>query len=145
MSTSDLYQEIVLEHSRAPRYFGPLATHTHAARGVNPLCGDTLQVALLVNDGRIAQIGFDGETCAITRATASLVGELVVGLTAAQVVVAAEEFARVVAGESNSRELGDLNALGALVRYPTRRKCALLPFATLRAALAGAVSASTES
>jgi nitrogen fixation NifU-like protein len=145
MTASSLYQEIVLEHSRAPRNFGGLEAHTHAADGDNPLCGDALRFELRVIDERIAEIRFRGEGCAIARATASMLSERVAGLGAAETAILETSFARVVSGEIDSdATLGDLNALAALAKYPTRRKCALLPFATLRAALAGAAKTTTE-
>lgn len=145
MSASELYQRIVLEHSRAPRHFGTLDAPTHAADGANPLCGDALRVELRVVDGRIAAIAFLGEACAIAKATASLLGERSIRFDAGEVAQLEDRFARLIRGELQAdTTLGDLNALAALAHYPSRRKCALLPFATLRAALAGLSKATTE-
>ena len=145
MTSAALYQEIVLDHSRAPRNFGALEAHTHAADGSNPLCGDALRVELRVVDACIVDIRFRGEGCAIARATASMLSERAVRLGAAEIASMEHSFARVVAGETERDDgLGDLNALGALARYPARRKCALLAFATLRAALAGRGKTTTE-
>ena len=75
MSAPPLYQQLVLDHSRAPRRFGELAGHTHAADGSNPLCGDTLHVELHVADARIVGYAFRGEACAVARASASMLGD----------------------------------------------------------------------
>lgn len=145
MTTAELYQEIVLDHSRAPRNFGALDTHTHAADGDNPLCGDTLHIQLRVVDARIVEMRFRGEACAVARATASMLSEYAANRSDAEVARMEDLFARVISGEIERDDaLGELNALAALTRHPTRRKCALLPFATLRAALAGAAKTTTE-
>jgi len=145
MSASELYQRIVLEHSRAPRHFGALIAPTHQSEGANPLCGDTLHVELRVVDGRVVEIAFRGEACAIAKATASMLGEAAARLDADGVAQLEARFARLICGELEGDDtLGDLNALAALAHYPSRRKCALLPFATLRAALAGSAKTTTE-
>lgn len=145
MSASELYQRIILEHSRAPRHFGTLAAPTHVADGANPLCGDALHMQLRVVEGRIATIAFRGEACAIAKAAASLLSERSVKLDADDVAELEVRFARLIRGEVGAdATLGDLNALAALAHYPSRRKCALLPFATLRAALAGTAKTTTE-
>ncbi|MFT3791493.1 MAG: SUF system NifU family Fe-S cluster assembly protein [Rudaea sp.] len=142
---ADLYQHIVLDHSRAPRGFGRLDAPTHAADGANPLCGDALHVELRVADGRIVAFAFRGEACAIAKATASLLGERAVRLDADGIARLEARFERLIRGEIEADSaLGDLNALAALAHYPSRRKCALLPFATLRAALAGMPKTTTE-
>ncbi|MBS0516945.1 MAG: SUF system NifU family Fe-S cluster assembly protein [Proteobacteria bacterium] len=145
MSANELYQRLVLEHSRAPRHFGELAAPTHAADGINPSCGDSLHVDLRVVDGRIAAIAFRGDACAIAKATASMLGEAAMQLDADGAARLEARFARVIAGElAGDGTLGDLNALAALAHYPSRRKCATLPFAALRAAFAGAARTTTE-
>jgi nitrogen fixation NifU-like protein len=145
MTPAALYQELVLEHSRAPRNFGELPDHTHAAYGANPLCGDALHVELRMLGAHIAQMRFRGESCAIVRATTSLLSEQVVQLTSLDIAALETTFARVITGQGGyEAALGDLNALAALANYPTRRKCALLPFSTLRAALAGTLRTTTE-
>lgn len=145
MSASELYQRLVLEHSRAPRHFGALAAPTHLADGANPLCGDALHVELQVVDGRIEAIAFRGEACAIAKATASLLSEHALRFDADGIARLEAHFSRLIRGESGSVDaLGDLNALAALANYPARRKCALLPFAAVRAALAGMPNTTTE-
>lgn len=146
MDTPRLYQQVVLDHYRNPRNHGTLADCTHAADGVNPLCGDSLHMEVTCAGGRIVAMRFSGEACAVTTATASMLSELVSGADVAKVSELHEPFHRLVAGEVDADDaLGPLNALGELRRYPSRRKCALLPWATLQAALAGATRVSTES
>lgn len=145
MTAAALYTQTVLDHQRAPRNFGVLDGHSHAADGANPLCGDTLRVELFCHDGRIDAMRFRGEACAIALATASMLSELAVGKSAADVLQLEAAFARLVDGTvADDPALAGLNAMRELAHYPTRRKCALLAFATLRAALAGAASATTE-
>jgi nitrogen fixation NifU-like protein len=142
-----LYRDIVLDHYRHPRNRGALARCTHAADGVNPLCGDSLRVEVdCAADGRIARMGFSGEACAITTATASMLSELAVGRGASEIAALNAPFDRLLAGEIEAAEsLGPMNALAELKRHPSRRKCAELPWATLRAALGGEARATTES
>ena len=145
MDTPALYREIVLDHYRNPRNRGAFARCTHAADGVNPLCGDALHVELDCADGRVAGMRFSGEACAITTATASMLSELVVGHHVADIVALNARFAALLAGQiDDARALGPLNALRELKRYPSRRKCAELAWATLRAALDGTARVSTE-
>lgn len=147
MSATDtpaLYRDIVLAHQRAPRRFGTLARPSHACDGVNALCGDSLRIELCVEHGHIADYAFHGECCAITMATASLLGERVIGLDAAAIAPLQQAFSALVCGEPCGEQLGDLAALGELARYPARRKCALLPWATLAAALHGQARTTTE-
>ena len=144
MSTA-LYQQIVLEHYRHPRNRGQLDGCTHAADGVNASCGDALRVELeCTADARVAAMRFSGEACAIAIATASMLSERIAGVDAAGVGDLMRRFERVIADGGDDATLGPLNALGELQRHPARRKCALLPWAALRAALAGEGHISTE-
>jgi nitrogen fixation NifU-like protein len=145
MTAAVLYTRTVLEHQRAPRNFGLLEGHSHAADGANPLCGDTLHVELVCDGERVRAMRFRGDACAIAIAAASMLSELVVGMSAADIVRIEATFARLVAGEIERDEsLAQLNTMRELAHHPARRKCALLAFATLRAALAGERSATTE-
>lgn len=139
-----LYRQLVLDHYHAPRNRGTLASCTHAADGANPSCGDSLRIELRCVDARIAELRFSGEACAIATATTSMLGEHVAGLAREDVAALAERFERVITGGADDAALGPLNALAALKDYPSRRKCALLPWATLRAALDGAARATSE-
>ena len=139
-----LYAPLVLEHYRNPRGRGALAACTHAADGVNPLCGDSLRIELRCEDGRVVEFVFSGESCAITTATASMLGELARGSTQAELDSLARRFAQLIEGADEDAAFGPLNAMRALQHHAARRKCALLPWATLRAALAGLPTISTE-
>lgn len=140
-----LYPQLVLDHYRHPRGRGVLAGCTHAADGANPLCGDALRIELLCREGRVVEFAFSGEACAITTATASMLGALASGLTPPEIAAFAERFERLLEDADEDPALGPLNAMRALHAHPARRKCALLPWATLRAALAGVATTSTES
>ncbi|HEX5123553.1 MAG TPA: SUF system NifU family Fe-S cluster assembly protein [Rhodanobacteraceae bacterium] len=145
MAEQRLYKDVVLDHYRNPRNRGALDGCTHAADGVNPLCGDSLRVELVCADDRIATMRFSGEACAITTATASMLSEIVAGFDVADVVALNAPFDRLLRGEVEGDDtLGALNALGELRSHPLRRKCAELPWATLRAALEGTSRISTE-
>ena len=145
MTGPSLYQAVVLDHYRNPRNRGALDGCTHSADGVNPLCGDSLRVELVCADDRIAAMKFSGEACAITTATASMLSELVAGCDASAVAALNAPFDRLLRGEVDADDaLGPLNALAELRRHPLRRKCAELPWATLRAALERTSRISTE-
>jgi nitrogen fixation NifU-like protein len=145
MSGSALYQQVVLDHYRRPRHRGSVDDCTHAAEGANPLCGDRLRIELLLEGGRIVRLGFAGEACAIATASASMLGDLVSGLPSSEVATLSARFSHMIESGAADEDLGELNALRDLQQYPSRRKCAQLPWATLRAALAGDAHASTES
>jgi nitrogen fixation NifU-like protein len=140
---SELYQEVVLEHSAHPRNFGALPGPCRTAQGVNPLCGDKLSLSVRVEDGKVAEIRFVGDGCAISRASTSLMTEAVKGKTVEETQ---RLFARMhrlftqgdAAGDAAEATdgLGKLRALSGVWEYPSRVKCASLAWHTLRAALA---------
>jgi nitrogen fixation NifU-like protein len=144
MSDSALYQQIVLDHYRHPRNRGSLAACTHAADGANPLCGDTLRIEVICKDDRIEALRFSGEACAIATATASMLSELVSNQPGDDIAAFASRFAHMIETGVEDASLGPLNAMRGLQRHASRRKCALLSWATLRAALAGDARATTE-
>ncbi|QBB69668.1 SUF system NifU family Fe-S cluster assembly protein [Pseudolysobacter antarcticus] len=150
MSVANLYQQIVLDHHRAPRHYGALLQATHNAVGHNPLCGDHVRIELRIDEDVLRDISFSGESCAITTATASMMSERVIGLRREQIETLFVDFdasLRAGPGASASGDLGDLGeleALGELRRYPARLKCALLPWATLLAAWDKHPSITTE-
>jgi nitrogen fixation NifU-like protein len=137
---SDLYQEVVLDHGKRPRNFGPLADATHHAEGLNPLCGDHFTVFAKVDGDRVAEARFVGSGCAISKASASVMTGTVKGKTRAEIDALFEKFHRLVTegptpGDEDS--LGKLAVFGGVHEYPTRVKCASLAWHALRAALAG--------
>lgn len=144
----DLYQEVIVDHNRRPRNFGPLAGADRKLEGFNPLCGDRLTLYLKVAGDRIEDIHFDGSGCAISVASASLMTEAVKGLTVAQARDRFEMFRDMVTTESHGHggeQLGKLAALAGVRDYPARVKCATLCWHTLNSALGGgAAPVSTE-
>jgi nitrogen fixation NifU-like protein len=137
---SDLYQEVILDHGRRPRNFGPLQGATHHAEGLNPLCGDHLTVhARLEPDGRVAEVRFEGTGCAISKASASVMTGVVKGLGAAEVDALFERFHALVTEGSavGAEDLGKLAVFGGVHEFPTRVKCASLAWHTLRQAIRG--------
>jgi nitrogen fixation NifU-like protein len=139
----DLYQDLVLEHKRSPRHFVALDAPTHEARGRNPLCGDDIRVQLRVEDGRVEDIGFQGQGCAICIASASMMSEAVAGQDEATVRALQERFRAVLTGRAEPEEapLGKLVSLAGVRRYPNRIKCALLGWHALMHALDGEAAA----
>jgi nitrogen fixation NifU-like protein len=142
MELNDLYRDVILDHNRRPRNFGGLQPADLSAEGFNPLCGDRLTLRLQMADGKIGEIRFEGQGCAISTASASLMTEAVKGKSPAQ---AQQLFERVHAlltedgGHSSSgdadEELGKLAALSGVKQYPARVKCASLCWHTLVRAL----------
>ena len=139
MSTAidDLYQDLVLEHKRAPRHFGPIAAPTHEAQGRNPQCGDEVRVQLRIEDDRVRDIGFTGQGCAICIASTSMMTEAVLGAEVAAARALQQRFRAVLTGQAQPEEtaLGKLESLGGVRAYPSRIKCALLGWHALMHAL----------
>jgi nitrogen fixation protein NifU and related proteins len=133
---ADLYQELVIDHSSRPRNFKALDA-AHCADGFNPLCGDRVTVYLRMDGDVIADASFQGEGCAISKASASLMTESVKRKTRAEVEKIISEFRDFVTGVGNPdlKSLGKLAAFSGLHEFPTRVKCGMLSWHTLRAAL----------
>lgn len=145
----ELYQELILDHNRKPRNFGPLSDANRSARGVNPLCGDKVTVYLQVEDDQVKDIRFEGTGCAISIASASVMTESLKRQTRTDAVAIFERFHKMVAAadgsESDAPGMGKLEAFAGVKDYPARVKCATLAWHTLRAALDGdAQAVSTE-
>ena len=140
---SDLYQQAVLDHNNRPRNFGPLANANGSAQGFNPLCGDIINVEVVLDGERIEDIGFQGEGCAISKASASMMTEMVKGLDKENAQELFELFHQSVTGENGMDmmeaidKLGKLAALSGVSAFPMRVKCASLAWHTLKAALLG--------
>lgn len=145
---NDLYQEVILEHSKAPRNFRQPATTNRKAEGYNPLCGDHYTVFLDVEGDAIRDIGFQGSGCAISRASASMMTQLVKGKTKEEAAQLFDQFHRLVTGEeanSGDPALGKLAVFSGVRKFPARVKCATLAWHTLQSALEGKQDAvSTE-
>jgi nitrogen fixation NifU-like protein len=152
----ELYRELILDHAKNPRHFGKIDAATHAAEGVNPLCGDKLKLYFTVDEsGRIADARFEGSGCAISVASASLLTDTVIGLDTDR---ALKYFTTMVqrlahAGHRNGNrngdiargrsellddiDLGKLRALEGVRDFPSRVKCATLAWHALNSALLG--------
>ncbi len=145
----DLYQEILLDHYRAPRNFGPLPECDHEAEGHNPLCGDRVSVRVKLDGDRLAELKFEGSGCAISTASASMMTEALRGKSRQEVESLFERFRALVTGEGdpgNPETLGELAALEGVREFPMRVKCATLAWHTLKAALeSSGTKVSTES
>lgn len=133
----DLYQEVIVDHGRRPRNFGPLPEASHQAEGFNPLCGDRLTLRLQVVDGVIAEARFEGVGCAISTASASLMTEALHGrrVDEAETLFAAFHAMLTGAGQAPPAGLGKLEVLAGVREFPSRIKCATLAWHTLQAAL----------
>jgi nitrogen fixation NifU-like protein len=145
-SLRDLYQEVILDHSRHPRHFGALADATHHGEGFNPLCGDRVTVYLhLDSGGRIADISFEGKGCAISQASASLMTDLVIGRTVAEAEKLMGGFLHLVKGEGADDLAGQdretLEVMAGVSAFPMRVKCATLAWHTMKSALEGGTAA----
>jgi nitrogen fixation protein NifU and related proteins len=133
-----LYQEVILDHNRQPRNFGPLAAANRRAEGNNPLCGDQVTVYLDLADGTLRDLAFEGSGCAISTASASLMTEALKGRTVAEAREIFQAFHRLVTGApaaAEGPELGKLAVFDGVREYPMRVKCATLPWHTFKAAL----------
>ncbi len=135
----ELYQELIVDHSRRPRNFRSLARAGFTAQGYNPLCGDRLTVYLQFEDDRIQDVSFEGSGCAISTASASLMTESLKGRTRAEAVALFQKFHHLLTqGDQNTGgrpELGKLVVFSGVREFPVRVKCATLPWHTLNAAL----------
>ncbi len=132
----DLYREIILDHYKRPRNRGELDPHTVRAEGNNPLCGDEIQVDVRLADGKIEAIAFQGRGCSISQASASMMTEAVKDQDLKDVAELVDIFKRMMHGEDvDLDELGDIEALEGVQKFPVRIKCALLAWTTLEQAL----------
>jgi nitrogen fixation NifU-like protein len=145
MELTDLYREVILDHNRHPRNFGRLDPHDGEAKGHNPLCGDRLTLTLRREGDRLADLRFEGNGCAISVASASLMTEAVKGKSRAEIeALFARVHALLTEQGAPSDGLGKLAALSGVREFPARVKCASLCWHTLNAALAGGDTVSTE-
>jgi len=142
----DLYQEVILEHSKAPRNYREVKDADKKAEGFNPLCGDRFTVYLQMQGDNIQDIGFQGSGCAISKASASMMTQSLKGKTREQAQELFSRFHKVVTGQSEDESrLGKLTVFAGVSEFPMRVKCATLAWHTLQAALEGTQEAvSTE-
>jgi nitrogen fixation NifU-like protein len=140
MELNDLYRDVILDHNRRPRNFGGLEPADASVEGFNPLCGDRLTVRLQMQDDKISDIRFEGQGCAISTASASLMTEAVKGKTRADALRLFDRVHQLLTddGAPPAEELGKLAALSGVREYPARVKCASLCWHTLASALKSA-------
>jgi nitrogen fixation NifU-like protein len=135
---NDLYQQVILDHCRSPRNFGPLASANRTARGQNPLCGDQVTVFIELDGDSIRDIRFEGSGCAISKASASLLTESLKGRTRAEARdLFSHIHALVTTGQTHAPNLGKLAVFAGVHKFPARVKCAILPWHAALAALDG--------
>ena len=145
----DLYQQVILEHNKRPRNFMKLDPCTHHAEGYNPLCGDHLNVYVRVDlNGVIEEVSFTGDGCAISKASASMMTTALKGRMVDEARVIFEEFRKLVTQETSDEalgpHLGKLSVFSGVWKYPSRVKCAILAWHTMKGALDHQASVSTE-
>ena len=133
-----LYQEMILDHYKAPRNFGALPDPVRKAKGNNPLCGDQIEVYVELDGDTVRRVGFQGHGCAISTASASLMTEIAEGMSRTEIERLGSRFREVVTGKQEmegGEDLGKLEALLGVREYPIRVKCATLAWHALSAAL----------
>jgi nitrogen fixation protein NifU and related proteins len=145
---NDLYQEVILDHNKNPRNFREIETATNTADGNNPLCGDALRVYVAMEDDKVKDVAFKGSGCAISKASASMMTQVVKGKSKAEAETLFHEFQKMVTGEldaeTDENSLGKLKIFAGVLEFPARVKCASLSWHTLHAALNEENEISTE-
>jgi len=146
MDLKELYREVILDHNKSPRNYGRLDPADASAAGHNPLCGDRLNITLRLDGDKLADVRFEGQGCAISVASASMMTEAVRGKSRAEFTRLYDEVHQLLthAGSPPPAHLGKLAALGGVSEFPARVKCASLCWHTLNAALQGADAASVS-
>jgi len=137
----ELYQQVILDHNKSPRNFRKIDNATQHAEGYNPLCGDRLDVYLIIKNGIVEDISFKGEGCAISKASASLMTSTLKGKTKEKTEILFEKFHNLVTGKLGENpdidELGKLAVFSGVQEFPVRVKCASLAWHTMMNALNG--------
>jgi nitrogen fixation NifU-like protein len=146
--SKQLYQEVILDHNRKPRNYGQLADATHRSEGLNPLCGDHIRLTLKLAGDTIEGVAFEGQSCAICKASASMMTASVKGKPVAEAELLVAEFRGMATGtldiSTEPHHLGRLQVFAGVKDLPSRVKCAILPWHTLHAAVQSRAVASTE-
>src|ERR1041384_6522333 len=145
---SELYQQVILDHNKKPRNFRKLENANHTAEGYNPLCGDQLTIYLDLENDLVKEVGFEGSGCAISKASASMMTQVVKGKSKEQAENLFNEFHSMVTGELNEKtdenNLGNCKIFHGVRVFAVRVKCATLAWHTLHAALNKQDQTSTE-
>ena len=133
----ELYQEVIIDHSKNPRNFRVLEQANHTAEGFNPLCGDRLKLYLLVEGNQIKEITFQGSGCAISKASASMMTSAIKGKSTKEAQEIFQEFHQMLSGKNQNQnsKFGKLSVFSGVSEFPVRVKCATLAWHTLRAGL----------
>lgn len=142
-----LYQEVILDHNKKPRNYGMIEHASHHAVGHNPLCGDHINVTLNLAGECIDSVAFQGESCAICKASASMMTVAIKGKTRVEAEMLIQEFLAMATGKldlDSPNHIGRLAVFAGVCDLPTRVKCAILPWHTLHAAFNSVASTSTE-
>lgn len=144
----ELYQQVILDHNKKPRNYGELGDANRQADGFNPLCGDRIHLSLHLDGDRIDGIAFQGESCAICKASSSMMTASVKGKTIEEAELLIQEFRDMTTGkldtEHAEHHLGKLTVFSGISDLPSRVKCAILPWHTLHSAFTAEATATTE-
>ena len=131
----DLYQQLIIDHNKNPRNFCKLENASHGADGYNPLCGDEITVSFIEKDSIIENIAFMGSGCAISKASASIMTSTLKGMKVEDAKALFEKFHTLASTGESTNDMGKLSVLAGVHKYPSRVKCATLPWHTFRGAL----------
>jgi nitrogen fixation NifU-like protein len=135
---TELYQQVILDHSRSPRNFHKLENANRTAQGHNPLCGDSYTIFARMQGDLIEELSFQGSGCAISKASASILTDSLKGKTRADVKALFDKVhVMVTTGEVNGEDLGKLAVFAGVHKFPARVKCAILPWHAVLAAVEG--------
>ena len=144
----DLYQDVIMEHNARPKHYGRLKNASQSAKGFNPICGDTVIIDITCAlDGSISSVGFESDGCAISKAAASIMTDSINKKSEDDIAIIINRFLAMTTTEVKGITIerdGDMAALSGVRKFPSRIKCANLPWYTLRAALSGEELATTE-
>ena len=136
---SELYQEVILDHNKRPRNWGPMADATRVAKGHNPLCGDRLTLYVKFENGRVAGISFEGSGCAISKASASLMTDAVKGQSLTDALALFDRVHEMLTTPAtepvNIDAVGKMAVMSGVREFPARVKCASLAWHTLKSAI----------
>ena len=135
MDITDLYQEVILDHSKNPQNFGILNQYTCTAEGNNPLCGDSLTVYVNIENNVISDVSYRARGCAISIASASIMSKIIKGKTIEEVDILFDKFHRLCMGEDiEDDEIETLKVLSGVSKFPTRVKCATMSWHAIKEA-----------
>ena len=137
MQLTDLYQEIILDHSKNPKNFGVLDRYTCTAKGNNPMCGDQLTVYVNVKDNIVSDVSYRARGCAISVASASIMSQMIKGKTLEEVNILFDKFHRLCMGEDieEDEDTETLQVLSGVSKFPTRVKCATMSWHAMKEAI----------